>query len=387
MSVYQPKNSTFWHYDFQYKGHRLHGSTGKTTRAEAKKVEKLYRDEAIRSVATGEINRPKVDIPSLDVAAAEWWDYKGATLASADTLEPRIELAVRLVGKLKPINEITTSDIAKAIQKRRGILTRGRPIKDATANRDIIDTLRPIIRRQQKLLNDGSGPQVFFPVIDWAEVRLAEPKPKPRDFTPAEIGDFQSALADHWQDFVHIEKRYGLRLAEMFFKPTDVEPEACRLLLRDRKGDDDHYVPLAPADAAMLAARAGRAKAAKLDTVWFRQLKSGKLKALTYNAAKWALRRAMRASGLHASKGAKGSHDLRHHAAMTALRASKSLRGVQRLLGHADIKSTLVYAHAMEEDVREIVELVSRNSPEPVTPGPVSGAAENDGKPLKCKNK
>lgn len=387
MSVYQPKNSTFWHYDFQYKGHRFHGSTGKTTHTDAKKVEKQYRDDAIRSVATGEINRPKVDVPSLDVAAAEWWDYKGAGLKSAATLEARLELAVRLVGKHKPINEVTTSDIATAIQKRRGILTRNRPIKNATANRDIIDTVRPLIRRQKKLLNDGSGPPVFFPEIDWAEVRLAEPKPKPRDFSSVEIGDFRASLADHWKDFAHIEARYGLRLAEMFFKPTDVEPEACRLLLRNRKGDDDHTVPLAPEDAAMLAARAGRAKAAKLNTVWFRQLKDGTLKALTYNAAKHAMRRAMRDSGLHASKGAKGSHDLRHHAAMTALRLSKSLRGTQRLLGHSDIKSTLVYAHAMEEDVRDIISLVSRNSPEPAPEPPVSGEGSQSTNALSSKKK
>lgn len=315
-------------------------------------------------MATGEIDKPKVNVPTLDVAAAEWWDYKGEGLASANTLEARLELAVRLVGKNKPVNEITTTDIATAVQKRRGILTRGRAIKNATANRDIIDTIRPIIRRQKKLLNDGRGPPVFFPEVDWAEVRLAEPRPKPRDFAATEIADFRASLAEHWLDFAHIQARYGFRLAEMFFAPSDVDPEAGRLLLRDRKGDDDHHMPLATDDAAMLAARAGRARAAKLSTVWFRQLKSGRLKPLTYNAAKQAMRRAMRDSGLHASKGAKGSHDLRHHAAMTALRASKSLRGTQRLLGHADIRSTLVYAHAMEDDVRAIIELVSRNSPE-----------------------
>jgi hypothetical protein len=388
VSVYQPKNSPHWHYDFQYKGHRIYGSTGKTTRAEAKKVEKAFRDEAIRAVATGEINRPKVEIPSLDVAAAEWWDYKGSRLAQGGGLEARLEQAVRLVGKNKPVNEITTSDIAAAIQKRRGILTQGkRPIKNATANRDIIDTVRPLIRRQKKLLNDGSGPPVFFPEIDWTEVRLAEPKPKPRDFTALEIGDFRAALPAHWHDFVHIQARYGLRLAEMFFATSDVQPAERRLLLRERKGDDDHTLPLTQEDAAMLAARAGRARAASLKTVWFRQLKSGKLKALTYNGAKQALRTAMRASGLHESKGAKGSHDLRHHAAMTALRASKSLRGTQRLLGHADIKSTLVYAHAMEDDVRDIVELVSRNSPE--APAKNTGR-EDEGsgaKPLSDNNK
>ena len=74
----------------------------------------------------------------------------------------------------------------------------------------------------------------------------------------------------------------------------------------------------------------------------------------------------MTTSGLRASKGMKGAHDLRHHSAMTALRATGNIRMAQRLLGHADIKSTMVYAHAVEDDVRAALELVkSKNKDQP----------------------
>jgi len=40
----------------------------------------------------------------------------------------------------------------------------------------------------------------------------------------------------------------------------------------------------------------------------------------------------------------------------------------QKLLGHADIKSTMVYAHAIEDDVRKALVDVHRNSPELAIP-------------------
>ena len=136
----------------------------------------------------------------------------------------------------------------------------------------------------------------------------------------------------------------------------------------------------------MLAARAGRARKAEIQTVWFREVAS-KLKgrpprvvALTYNGAAIALRRAMERSGLKASKGMRGAHDLRHHSAMQMLRATGNLRVAQKLLGHADIKSTLVYAHAVEADVRAGLAALSRNSPEPTEAEAGKDAAEQPAK-------
>ena len=99
-------------------------------------------------------------------------------------------------------------------------------------------------------------------------------------------------------------------------------------------GDDDHIIPILPDDVPWLAARLGRARAAKLPTIWFRVLKGGRIKAVTYHGAESAIRRAMTSSGLGASKGLKGSHDFRGNAAMKTLRVSGNLRVAQRLLGH-----------------------------------------------------
>jgi integrase len=353
MSVYKPAKGPYWHYDFVYQGRRFYGSTLQTTRLKAEAVERAKRLAA----ATGEINRPQV--MTLDQAAGDWWEAKGRDLRSAPDLEPRIALCLKLLGKNRLVTEITTADVAEAIRKRRGMLVHGRKVPaNATVNRDIIDTLRPILKRAAKL---ATG--VTFPVIDWSELRLKERKPKPRDFSPEELAALDAAIPDHFHDFARFQRRYGCRLSEMFFRPQAVNVSAATLTLVDRKGGDDHIIPLLPEDVSMLAARISRARAAGLETVWYAEHK-GKLKPITYRAALLCFMEAMTASGLRETKGARGSHDLRHHAAMQVMRRTGNLRATQRLLGHVSVQSTVVYAHATTDDLRAALEAVSRPIPE-----------------------
>jgi len=356
VSVYKPAKGRYWLYDFVQQRHRFYGSTGQTTRRKAEDVERAKRFAA----ATGELTRSS--IPTLDLAAQEWWEAKGRALKSAPDIEARLALCLKLIGRGKLVNEITTADVADAIRRRRGILTRGRTVaSNATVNRDIIDTLRPVLKRAGKLLVKQS-----MPVIDWAELRLPEPRPKPKDFTTAEMASAYDATPEHLKEFAWFQAFYGCRIGEMFFHPDAVDVEGRRVTLRDRKGDDDHILPLTDDDAAMLAARVGRAKAAGLKTVWYRERK-GRLKPVTYRSALDALRKVMTATGLRASKGARGSHALRHHAGMQMLRDTGNLRMTQKLLGHASIQSTLVYAHAMEADLRAALAARPRHSPEQLT--------------------
>ncbi len=360
MSVYKPAKSSFWHYDFQHKGRRFHGSTGCTARNKALTVEAAEREKAALSLARGETpaERKPLQAPTLDVAANEWWEWKGKRLGRASeehVRETMLANAVLLVGAQKRVTEIRTADIAEAVRRRRGQLVPG-PGKtqkvpaNATVNRQVIDTIRPVIRRACKLL------EVSPPPIDWGEVRLAEPKPKPRSIPSDGFERLLAAIPPWYHDLVHFHARYACRLEELFFLPEDVDVPGTRVTLRDRKGEDDHTLPLVGGDVATMAARKGRAEAAKLKTVWFREMKSGRLKPLTRGGTLQAYRRAMRDCGLHASQGAKGSHDMRRHGAIEILRATGNLKLAQLLLGHKDIKSTMVYATAVESDLRDGLE-------------------------------
>ena len=46
MSVYKPRNSRIWQFDFVIKGQRFHGSTGVLNKRAAEEVERKKRQEA-----------------------------------------------------------------------------------------------------------------------------------------------------------------------------------------------------------------------------------------------------------------------------------------------------------------------------------------------------
>lgn len=368
MSVYKSQNSRFWQYDFQQKGRRFHGSTGVESKRAAEQVERDLRQQA----ALGLLDN--ASLMTLDLAAGRWWEEKGKGLKDSARLLGRIERMIAVVGANTPINAITTKSMTTAIQKRRGQAFTKSKAKDAklylpsdsTVNRDMIDSLRPILNRARKAWG------ATLPEIDWEELRLSEPKAKPTEFAGDDLSSVLAQVKPHWHDLIHFATRYGCRLSELFFPLADLDVadhDNARVRLRERKGGDDHIIPLLPEDAAMLAARKGRAQAADIDTVWFREIASkvkgcpAKLRALKYNGAAIAMRRAMTRSGLRAAKGMKGAHAMRHHSAMQILRGTENLRLAQALLGHADIKSTMVYAHALESDVKKGLAQVLAKSP------------------------
>lgn len=352
MAVYRPAKSRFFHYDFTYQGRRFHGSTGCETLRKAEEVERKRREQA----ALGTLD--DVAQLTLDQAAGRWWEEKGRHLKTAPAVEARLERLIALIGPNLRICDITTIVVLNALQKRRAQTfvrstsptARAYAVSNRTVNLDVLDTLRPILRRAKRAWGARGLPE-----IDWGELRLPEPKPKPKEFTATELEALLAAVRPHWRDFISFAARYGCRLEEMFFLPSALDASdisRARLTLRERKNDEDHVLPLLPEDARMLAKRASRAEAAKLTTVWFRELAGGRLKALTYYGAEAAIRRALTMTGLRDKKGMRGAHDLRRHSGMQILRATGNLRVAQRLLGHSSIQSTLVYAHAVESDLR-----------------------------------
>ncbi len=70
MTTYKPKNSPYYHFDFQFKGERYYGSTGRETKRDADHYERDQRTQA----ATGKKEKPSV---SLDAGFGHFWQDKG----------------------------------------------------------------------------------------------------------------------------------------------------------------------------------------------------------------------------------------------------------------------------------------------------------------------
>lgn len=365
MTVYLPKASRFWHYDFQYKRRRYHGSTGVDTKRKAEEVERHIRHQA----ATGALDSG-ADM-TWDEAAGRWWIEVGQHRASAYQLEHRLAIAVRLIGPNTRIMDTTTKTVARAIEKRRGeTFTRRADTADskatrytlsnATVNADVLRPLRRVLNRATDVW-EVKG----LPKIDWKALVLKEPETEIRLYSTAQ----QQAWSDQCDATARFALRmlltYGLRFGELFFPPDAFHPDAPggpALGINKRKRGV-LYLPLREDDAREIAARVGRAQDAGLPSIFFEiagQTKDGRDKLVPVPRTGMAarLRSAAKRAGLTQPR---LIHGTRHHVGTTTLAATGDLRMTQKLLGHADIKSTLIYSHALDGGLR--AQLESRNSP------------------------
>jgi hypothetical protein len=111
MSVYKHQDSPFYHFDFQFKGNRFHGSTGRKNKREAEAVEQSERELAERQakIATAPTST------KLDDVAGRYWEEIGKHHVGADTTWRDIERLIGYFGATKLLTEIKDDDVAKLV--------------------------------------------------------------------------------------------------------------------------------------------------------------------------------------------------------------------------------------------------------------------------------
>ncbi|MDJ0921083.1 MAG: tyrosine-type recombinase/integrase [Henriciella sp.] len=339
MSIF--KRGAIYHYDFQYRGQRYRGSTGETTKRAAQDVEDKERRKAKLGRSTTHL--------TLREAALSWWDLHAQFLKSAANVDEGLKVCDRVLGFDKQLRDLTTRDLVVAVAKRREEVTQyGRPPSNATINREIPYIIRPILNHAVDVLGAKDAPS-----ISWKAVILTKPKPKPREYSAAEMNALRDHLPAHLHALLDFYTVYGCRWNEAFFPLSHLDIEGGRIALRQRKGGDWHSIPLTESDRRKFAAAKSRAEAADLDTIWFRETSTGALAAITPRSFQRAMLKALKDAGI---TDARAVHDFRHHAAMQAMRRSGGrIAPVSKLLGHESIQTTQIYAHATEDDVRDIL--------------------------------
>ncbi len=332
------KRGDVWHYDFTVKGIRYRGSTGHRSKTAARREEERQRADVVAGVPAAR------KVLSIREAADKWFASRAADKKSATTTALRLEIMLRHIGADTPLDAIAEPEIEEALQARRVEKTRqGRAPTNSTVNRDIIDTtLRPVLNYAGRVLKQPVAS------ISWKDLRLAEPRGRERTFTGAEIDAWRAALPEWHRPVFDFVSRYGLRLREAFFPIDWFDPEAGRIVLRNRKNGGGQNIRLLDEDARRMAAMYGRAKAANLPTLWFREMRDGRLRAIHWRGFQSASASAGRKASI---ADARPVHDLRHHAATVLVRNTGNLHAVKELLGHDSIQSTMRYAHAHEDDV------------------------------------
>jgi integrase/recombinase XerD len=287
----------------------------------------------------------------LDMLAAE----RGAARNTLDAYERDIEDYLEYLGGRSP-TEVTAQDI-------RGWLgdLAARGLKASSAARKL-SALRQFHRF---LYTEGLSPSDPSAAIEGP--RQGRPLPKvvsvgdvDRLIETARLASEREGLSPpallkalRMRCLIEMLYATGLRVSELIALPLSAATTRERFLVVRGKGDKDRLVPLN--DAARRAALdylANLREAGGSDTRWLFP-SDGESGHLTRQAFARDLKSLGAAAGL--SPAALSPHVLRHAFASHLLQNGADLRVVQELLGHADIATTQIYTHVLDERLKSMV--------------------------------
>ena len=145
----------------------------------------------------------------------------------------------------------------------------------------------------------------------------------------------------------------GLRVSELVALPASAARKDQRMLVVRGKGNKDRLVPLNGASKRAMADYLTLRSAAKADQSKWLFPSSGEQGHLTRQHFARDLKSLGAACGISGDR--LSPHVLRHAFASHLLHNGADLRVVQTLLGHADISTTQIYTHVLEERLKALV--------------------------------
>lgn len=365
MSVYRDQRSPFYQYDFQCAGNRFHGSTKCTTRRDAEKFEALEREKAKALVkATA---RAKASL-AIDDVAARLWTHSAQYDSEPTATETNLARLIEYFGKSKPLTEIDHKAAQDMVAWRRGhrVKRRGKRTKEeeqalplvanATVNRSATKVLQRLFAFAK------SEKAVFENEPDWEKLLLDEPEERVRELKTEEGDALDGAMRGDYEPFFDFVRASGMRLKECVTLRWAEVDFGAKQIVRTGKGNRRVVFPITPAVREILFPLQGQHPDFVFTYVAVYGNKRlgrvrGKRYPLSYTGAKSAWQRLRANSGVTNFR----FHDFRHDFGSKLLRDSGNLKLVQKALNHKDIKSTLRYAHVLNEDVAVAVERLAES--------------------------
>jgi integrase len=356
VSVYKNRDgrSPYFHFDFQVRGHRFHGSTKCTTRREAEKVEAAEREKARALVA--QLAAAKTSL-RLDDVTDRYWQEVGQYHAGAEGTEHRLSLLIEFFGKDQLITEITGGDVAKLVAWRRGHRRKnGALISPHTVNHTT-EQLRKLFTRA-KLWGVR-----FEHEPKWSKHLLPVPDERVRELSDDEADRLDAAIRDDYAPFFAFARASGLRLTECLLRWSEVKWTAGQIR-KPGKGGKMVTVPITSTIRDILWPLQGHHPDFVFTYVCQRRgaglhatRTKGQRYPLTYSGVHTYWQR------LHKLAGVPGFrfHDYRHDFASKLLRTTGNLKLVQKALNHRDIRTTMRYAHVLNDEVAEAMERVAES--------------------------
>jgi integrase len=348
--VRRDPRSPFWQYRFQIRGRKFFGSTKKTTKREAERIEVAERERARALIAQAEHARTSL---RLDDVAGRYWQEHAQHLAGGPNTWTLLGILLDHFGKDKLLMEISDDDVAKLVAWRRGQSPRtGTLLSPFTVNHTTT-TLRKLFTRC-KLWGVR-----FAHEPKWTRHLLKVPAERVRELSDDEADKLGAVMREDYAPFFAFARASGLRLNECLLRWSEVDFSA-RQIVKLGKGGKRVTVPITTEIRDLLWPLQGHHPDFVFTYVCERG-EHGRIRGQRYPLTRGGVQtywqRLRRQSGVVGFR----FHDLRHDFATKLLRETGNLRLVQKALGHASIKTTTRYAHVLDSEVAEAMERVSRN--------------------------
>ncbi|PDT72637.1 site-specific integrase [Bradyrhizobium sp. C9] len=365
MSVYRDKRSPYYQFDFQHAGQRFHGSTKCTTRRDAERFEVAELEKAKALVKA--TRRAKTSL-LIDDVADRLWNDSAQYDSEPKATETNLARLIGYFGQSKPLTDIDHKAAKDMVAWRRGhrVSRRGKRTKEeeqalplvsnATVNRSATKVLQRLFTFAK---DEGAA---FDNEPKWDELLLPEPEERVRELKTEEAGALDSSMRDDYGPFFDFVRASGMRLKEcVTLRWTEVD-FCAKQIVRLGKGGRRVVFPITPAVREILFPLQGQHPEfcfTYLAVYGNRRmgLVRGRRYRITYNGAKSAWQTLRRRAKVDDFR----FHDFRHDFGSKLLRDSGNLKLVQKALNHRDIKSTLRYAHVLDEDVAVAVERLAKS--------------------------
>ncbi len=319
---------------------------------------------------------------TLDEAYLRFLDEKVRHEASSSTVQGWMALMLSFFGSDRLISSISTADLVSFREHRRSTKIEhgsGKRLERYPSARTIngsTEVFRRMIKYAVEVWSDERLKIDVGPTRQWTKIMLPVPKGRVRELQGAEQTRLFALLRPDYHDIIEFAILSGLRRSQLILEWENVNL-ADGFITYERKSEresDIGVLPLTKHMIALLERQRGRHERFVF-TYEIQTRRGGRtvgaLSPITYAGLGTTMASAVKQAGL---TNWRVLHDLRHTAASRVARSSKGLKAVQQMLGHADIASTMIYVHAMSDDVRAAMESASPNT----FPSPLMGPGDGD---------
>jgi integrase len=364
MSVFKPKRSPYFAYDFEIQGHRFYGSTKCKTRREAEVVERDLREQKKQEVAD---QQGAASSLQLDHVADRYWIERGQHHAGADNTERDLARLIEYFGKTILLTEITDDDVTKLVAWRRGhrvIRSKATKAKDAplisnaTVNRSTTEMLKKLFTHARR------WGVTFRREPNWRDHMLPEPVERIRELREDEGERIDDAMREDYAPLFAFVHTTGVRQKEATLLQWSEVNWQTRQIVKKGKGGKTITVKITATVRDILWPLRGHHPEAVFTYVAQRTrdgLIKGERYPLTLSGVKTRWRRTRKAAGVTDFR----FHDFRHNFATKLMRQERNPKLVQRALNHADFKTTMRYMHVLDDEVGDAVERLAQSRKNP----------------------